>query len=147
MEFNISVSGGRLRNIHKWLTPKYNGSGDFLVRSYSGGNAGNDPSNWRQDFPEYDYQYPELLQIKREINDSKKRLDNLTPTDLKQYAAIVARTRLHDTLRGKRGILAIKYNAEVVTNAWLKMYEMMPMLEPILEKIATKCNAMTRRPN
>lgn len=138
MEFNISVRGGRLPLAHKWLTPKYHGSGDFLVRSYSGGDAGNDPNNWRQDFPEYDYQYPDLLQIKKEINNSKKQLDKLSSNDLKQYAAITARTRLHDTLRGKRGKLAITYNAEVVTNAWMKMYEMMQSIDPILEKIAAK---------
>jgi len=131
----------KLPPLDRWLNPKYLGGGDLIVSRFVGGGR-HDPQNWKSDFPEYAYDYPKLLTIKNAINTAKSGFDDIlkTPEDEKRFFMISSKVRLHDTLRGRNGLVASTMNAEVVTNAWLKMYEMMPFVDPILDNIQKKRN-------
>lgn len=135
-EIKISAS---LPPLSEWLDPAYTSEGDLILRRAAGEKA-NDPRNWREDFPAYDYEIPELVAIKQRLNETKRRQDevNSDPHSAKLFARIVAAGRKLEDLRGPRGILAREYGAEIVTNAWLKMYEAMSLLEPVVLRAAKR---------
>ena len=84
---------------------------------------------------EYYYNIDELQQIKQKLNVKKHLLDKYQINANKFYK-ISSLTRNHDLLRGNYGMLVTNYNAEVVTNAWLKMYEILKFIEQYIKKIA-----------
>jgi hypothetical protein len=138
--FDISASrsegtkkGWKLPSLANWLTPKYNGPADEL-NPPSGVNL---PSNWKKDFATYVYDFPELQALKKQLNLAKQKINPISadPQKREAYDRIVDMVRAHDELRGKHGLLAKEYGAEIVTNAWLKMFEMMMFLNPILNKL------------
>ncbi len=128
-EYKITVKS-KLPNISEWLCPKYIGSNNIL-NTY-------DPANWAIDFPEYCVQYPKLMAIKRALNNTKQKIDPFycDRQRCKNYTQITDIIRVHDTLRGVNGIVAKEYGGEVVTNAWLKMFELCVYLKPHLESIS-----------
>jgi hypothetical protein len=117
----------------------YTGSGDLLVLRGVKSKV-LDPKNWKKDFPEYSYQYPELRKIKDALNKTKHTMDEFrrTPKDDQYFSRFTDTVRPHDPLRGRNGILAAEFGAEIVTNAYLKMYETMMFIDPGLEKLAKK---------
>lgn len=62
-----------------------------------------------------------LQDLKIKLNSCKGEIDAVNN---KNYAKITDLIRLHDNLRGRNGIVKKMYNAEIVTNAWLKMWEL-----------------------
>jgi len=110
---------------NKLLKPNYNGSGDFRVAALCG-IVRSDPLKWRSEFAEHAYVFPELIAIKERLNSVKNQLNDFRVSDAlsKKYSLITDLIRLHDDLRGYDGVLVKSFNAEVVTNAWLKMYEL-----------------------
>ncbi len=127
-ERDISIKS-KLPDISEWLSPKYNGP-------YGVGTN----SNWAVDFPEYSEQYPKMMAIKRALNTVKQKIDPIyaSKSRSKTYTQITDIVRLHDTLRGSSGLIAQEYGAEVVTNAWLKMFELCAYLRPHLDAISKK---------
>jgi cap2 methyltransferase len=134
--YDIS-SSGKIPAISNWLSPNYQGPEDILSDATTPREKINYPNDWKTDFPDYVYEYPELLAIKQKLNATKRRIDPITnnPRLREKYDKLVDMTRAHDALRGKGGVLVKEYGAEIVTNAWLKMYEMMPFLHPMLSKL------------
>lgn len=137
--FDLSLSGkkAKLPAVSSWLNPSFSGPGDLLLPQHK---SKNDPKNWKKDFPDYIYKYDELLKIKTELNTTKHLLDAFrkNPKDSAAYDTMSDLVRPHDSLRGARGVLVQEFNAEIVTNAWLKMFEAMLFVDPILEKINKK---------
>lgn len=127
-------SKDKLPPISSWFTPNYKGEGDLIVRKKS-----DKPKKWKERFPEYNYKYTKLQEIKRKVNNKKSELDpictapnnsNNAKNNVKntnnlnqKYTQIRNASQIHEALRGKEGILVQQYNAEIVTNAWLKFYE------------------------
>ena len=77
--------------------------------------------------PEFYYKFDKLQLLKTELNNTKSLLDPIyeNPDTAKKYEKINKIIRSYDLLKGKNGILVSEYGAEIVTNAWLKMYENM----------------------
>lgn len=105
------------------------------------GMPGNDPAKWQQEFPDYAYKITELQNIKTELNESKDRLDETNRDYSEAYAVIADQRRAYYMLRRpgyvpkngpavEPGILINSYGAEIVTNAWIKMYELMRIVLP-----------------
>lgn len=137
--FDISLPGkkAKLPPVSAWLSPKFSGPGEMLLPFSA---TQNDPKNWKKDFPLYHYKYEELHKIKNQLNETKHAIDELRkdPRDSENYDVVSDLVRAHDGLRGGRGVLAQEFNAEIVTNAWLKMFETMLFVDPLLEKISKK---------
>ena len=83
------------------------------------------------------YNFPALYTLKKELNKSKSRLDviNANQKDAKVYERIADIIRLHESLRGPKGLVVTKFGGEIVTNAWLKMYEILNTLSIIHPEI------------
>lgn len=75
----------------------------------------------------YTYNYPKLVELETKLNTSKERLDPIFKNEKtrKDWQSFIRQFRDLESLRGDRGILAQRYQAEIVTNAWMKMYEIM----------------------
>lgn len=88
----------------------------------------------------YTYSYPKLAEIETKLNTSKSRLDYIFANDktTKEWQTFIRQFRDLESLRGERGILAQKYQAEIVTNAWMKMYEIMHYAKGHLDAIESK---------
>lgn len=127
--------------LSEWLDPQYKSEGDAILKKALGEES-NDPANWKSDFPEYNYAIPELMKIKDNLNEHKRKLDAINLRDMQLFERIVSACRPLEDLRGPRGILAQKYGAEVVTNAWLKMYESMSFLEPVVTRVSKRDNTL-----
>lgn len=72
------------------------------------------PENYRISLKEFSL-------LKEKLNSCKQKIDNVY---CKKYTRITDIIRLHDNLRGNRGMIKKLYNAEIVTNAWMKMWEL-----------------------
>jgi cap2 methyltransferase len=132
-EWSLSegIKTGGLPLMHRWLHPKYFGFGDLITRIASKQSSGiTDPRNWKKDFPMYRYGWTELLELKTRLNACKRQLDPYQ--DSKRYSLVTDMIRLHDDLRGPSGLVVRKFGGEIVTNAWLKMYELCKFLTPLL---------------
>ncbi len=132
----LNIKKNKLPAVSSWLNPNYTGSGDLRVSQELGKSEEQDPQNWKKDFAVYTWQYPKLQEIKEKLNKTKHMMDEFrkNPTDDQRFSQFTDAVRPHDALRGKQGILASEYNAEIVTNAYLKMYESMLFVDPMLEK-------------
>jgi hypothetical protein len=132
--FDISLPNGKLPALNKWLYPKYRGVEDEL---YTSDETLTFPKNWKKDFPDYIYSFEELEVLKLNLNSVKRRIDPITQNkELREkYDHLVDLVRALDELRGRNGLLVKEYGAEIVTNAWLKMYELMIFLHPLLNKM------------
>lgn len=130
--------------LSEWLRPTYAGPGDLASRKELKADKDiNDPANWEKDFSEYNYTYPENLLLKDRINAEKNKISPIRndPASNKKFDSISTACNKYEDLRGRRGVLVQKYNAEIVTNAWMKMYECMSLLEePILSKLSKNAN-------
>ena len=137
-KYNISHVG-KVASIGRWINPTYGGSGDLIVREFIG-EVVNDPKNFKADFPDYCYVYKELHELKRVLNECKNRLNPIKDDvkDEKVYSIITNLVRVHDDLRGQTGVIVTRYGGEIVTNAWLKMYELCSFIGPLLAAKSTK---------
>jgi hypothetical protein len=118
-----------------WIDPFPMGPGDLEVSTIASmaNMPGHNSSNWKTDFPMYVYEIAELQSIKKQLNASKAQLTKIHKDHhlSKQYNIVADRTRAVYLLRRpSTGTLLMEYNAEVVTNAWLKMYELMGLVKP-----------------
>ncbi len=137
-QFDISLSAlgikKTLPNINKWLNPKYDGPGDEMVKSLAG-MINSNPENYAREFPEYVYVIDENMQIKHQLNETKNQITKIKEEGYdKIYTAVAAAFNKYESLRGKRGILAQQYGAEIVSNAWMKMYESMNLIDVMKTK-------------
>lgn len=73
---------------------------------------------------------PQYPHEKDELNKIKVELDKFSPGELTRYNYIAG--QLNPTSGLKQKIIT-EYGGEVVTNAWLKMYELISFIEPILQ--------------
>jgi cap2 methyltransferase len=132
--YNIPCQG-KLPGVSRWLSPDYNGEEDVMHRA----TVANLPCNWKTDFADYVYGYEPLLLLKHKLNAEKNRINPIrsNPDSDRKYDSISDAVRFHDALRGRHGMLVEHYGAEIVTNAWLKMFELMIFLHDTLEKLQT----------
>lgn len=110
------------------FTPVTVGPGDALL-----GMPGNIPANFAADFPGYVYVIPELDALKVQLNAAKSPLDDINANEKSRavYRVVSDQARPYYALRHpQRGLLPTKMGAEVVTNAWIKMYEACALLLP-----------------
>lgn len=128
-----------LPKLDKWLKPKYNGPGDQIWKEDLSRTF---PQNWQQDFPDYDYSFPRFQDLKKKLNATKDKLDKYYANihKSKKYETVTNLTRPLSKLRGPSGLIASEYGAEVVSNAWLKMYELCVFCNEMFGKIARSRN-------
>jgi hypothetical protein len=132
--FELTGEETKLPNVNNWLTPNYRGPEDTLWCNPCG--KGQLPKKWKTDFPEYVYTYPQLQELKKKLNAVKSLLNPITGRDREKYDDIADAVRPQDELRGKNGVLVQDYNAEIVTNAWLKMFELLNFTESLLTALS-----------
>jgi hypothetical protein len=139
--YDISLTEkSKLPPLHSWLSPKYNGPGDYASREAAGTlpEGVNKPENWKDDFPGYNYTYDDNLELKAKLNAEKNRITPIrsTPASDKKFNAVSTACNRYEDLRGRNGVLVRQYGAEIVTNAWMKMYECMDVIRaPLLNKL------------
>jgi cap2 methyltransferase len=117
---------------NKWLNPNYAGPGDYLAREAAGNDmAGiNNPTKWRQDFPTYSESIPRNMEIKNQLNEVKAGITKVKAEGHEQlYTTVAAAFNKYESLRGRNGELAKRFGAEIVSNAWMKMYETMTLVD------------------
>lgn len=136
ISLNTSGSGKqRLPATNKWLSPKYHGPGENIIFEYLGKTTDyNDPKNWKKDFPEYNYSYESLQRLKDELNGEKNKLTPLRAEDGKLFDKVSSSCNKYDGLRGRFGYISKQFGGEIVTNAWMKMYECMSVIHPQIKK-------------
>jgi cap2 methyltransferase len=136
----------KLPPVSQWFLPNFSGIGDAYFSAYIKEPYSN-PKNWKKDFPNYDYQIPKCQQLKHKLNESKKQLDSIyaDKQQWKIYDRLTDVVRLHEDLRTPTGVIAKKYKAEIVTNAWLKMYELCTLLDPIFKKYEPAKNSKDQK--
>lgn len=148
--YDISLSTVGLRPnlppVTDWLRPKYSGPGDLISRQESNTVPGdlNDPQHWKEEFPDFNYTFDENIELKQQLNAAKNKITPIreNPADDRKFNAISTACNRYEDLRGRRGVLVRNYGAEIVTNAWMKMYECMSLLEePLLARITKSRNA------
>jgi hypothetical protein len=123
-----------LPGINEWFKSEYKDSGHIEYSKLSGAPF-MDPTDWQQSYPNYGWEVRGMEEIRNRLLDEtavfaeikKKRV-------LREYEEIADRLLPYYELKGSGGILATEYNAEVVTNAWLKMYELCEYLVPMCEE-------------
>jgi hypothetical protein len=139
MEFKLTTKVKDLPALDRWINPRFHGMGDLIVRLSQGISAHrNDPRNWKEHLPAYNYSWPALLDLKARLNLCKHRLDkyNTDKRSRKEFLIVSSCVRLHEDLRGEHGIVARNYQGEIVTNAWLKMFELCKYLKlPTAKKL------------
>ena len=142
--FDLSLPVGSkssLPTLQEWLNPHYKGPGDLMTRSESINN----PINWRDDFANYHYEYPENLALKDTLNAEKNKITPIREQSDRKFDSISTACNKYEDLRGRNGVLVKNYDAEIVTNAWMKMYECMSLLkEPLLSSLS-KTNSRAGR--
>lgn len=144
-EFTLTREKGEATpSADKWLNPQYGGIGDGWLVTGINQRAGdlhlkplpnNMPMNAKTEFPEYFWEIDELQSLKQALNKAKSQMNPIQLHDADRFHRFQQEYRGYDLLKGSRGILVREYGAEVVTNAWLKMYEMARFLEPTWARI------------
>lgn len=126
---------------NKWFKTSYIDNGELLFKNFINKEYDN-PKDWKQLHKEFDYNFSELLQLKNKLNNCKSKLDfTLSNKNInKNYALITNITRDCEKLRSYNGHIKSMYNGEIVTNAWLKMYELSYILLTPLLKNKTSIN-------
>lgn len=134
--FNLNIEKSKLPPIQNWLNPQYNGYGDSIINNEINIRY-NNPVEFKKDFVDYIYSYDKLIKLKNLLNKEKKSLDKINDSsnNIANFFRLTNCFRPYDLLRGSQGKLVQEYGAEIVTNAWLKMYENTIFLDEILEKI------------
>jgi cap2 methyltransferase len=133
--FDISFKNQLPPESH-WLTPIYAGEGDTTFKVLTKLDSPSVPQKWKTEFPLFAQQIPEFYNLKEKLNKVKQKIDKIfdDPQTYKKYEIITDVIRLHDDLRTKNGKLVNEYNAEIATNAWMKMYELCTLLDPVFKK-------------
>lgn len=127
--YNIK-SNITLPPIETWMNPNVETWKKFVPSEYD--VMEKNQSSWREDYPDYDYFWQNLQELKLNINSKKAMYDTIP--DLKPLQIIDKfYCSLHD-LKGKAGIIAREYNGEIVSNAWLKIYEICECLKKDIKK-------------
>lgn len=157
-EFSLTREKGETTpTADKWIRPHYGGIGDgWLVTGINQRAADlhlrpipvNMPVNAKVDFPEYFWEIDELQRLKKVMNKAKDQLTPIQLHDGNRFHRFQSEYRGYDMLKGSKGILVREYGAEVVTNAWLKMYELAKFLDPTWARIEkTKTRETSARLN
>jgi cap2 methyltransferase len=110
----------------------YKGAGDLEFEKQALGVT-RSPAGWASEYKKFTYKFYELVLSKNALNLVKTRLDSL---NLNKYDTITAQLRPHESLRGLDGVVCRVHGGKIVTNAWLKMYELVVFMEPRLDRIA-----------
>lgn len=153
-EFSLTREKGEATpSMDRWINPQYGGVGDGWLVSGINQRANelhikpipvSMPMNAKTDFPEYFWEVDELQRLKSTLNKAKNLLTPIQQNDSVRFHRFQREYRGYDLLKGDRGILVREYGAEVVTNAWLKMYELARFLDPTwarIEKTKTREHA------
>lgn len=82
-----------------------------------------------------EYQFDKLISIKKELNEAKCKLD---PINNSMYNKLTAVTYVMEDLRGDNGRLSNEFNAQIVTKAWIKIYELICRYVPMEHEISRK---------
>ena len=132
-----SKRGETIPSIKRWLDPKYE-SGDNESAKIIPNYKYNNPKNWKDDFPKYDYTYARFDKLKQDLNVVKDQLDEYHKNvkSAKKYETISNLNLPLTMLRGPGGLLAKEFGAEIVSNAWLKMYELCILCNQLFDKVA-----------
>jgi len=77
-------------------------------------------------------------ELKEKLNNTKKLFNGFTPKERKEYNKCVSVVENTNMLKGQDGIIAKEYNGEVITNAWLKMYELLCFCDNMISSKAKK---------
>ena len=88
------------------------------------------PENARSDFPDYFFEINSDLKLA--LNTVKSKLDvyNRNAQDQKKFSYVTESLKSLILLKGKEGLLCQNYSAEIVTNAFLKMMELLCWMDP-----------------
>ena len=74
-------------------------------------------NNWIND----SYEYPKFIALKDKLNKKKSEIDKL---DQSKYVNIASATYVMEDARGDYGRLAEEFDAQIVTKAWMKLFEL-----------------------
>ena len=121
--------------VSTWFKTEYTDEGSVIFNEFIKQNCDN-PNNWRKNHPNFNYNFTEFIEIKNNLDFHKNSL-NFTLQDKiteKKYTNITNIIRNCEGLRGSNGHISIMYNAEIVSNAWLKMYEICGFIKPFFNK-------------
>ena len=142
------VIKNKLPSVSNWLTPNYKTQGytyqDKLIEELKIGGYEN-PTNWKVDHSEYNWVLDQFIELRNGLINTLKILDEINdvPELNKLYHDASDKARPYYLLKGQHGILIQEYGAEVVSNAWLKMYEMGKYLEKIFTNMNKKQRSST----
>lgn len=141
MRSYVLSSDKKLPGLKSWLDPKYEGACSEFDYRVLRKKTVTLPKNWSRDFPDYVFKISRLRALKVKLNEAKSKIDKYYANDRRrmQYEHFKCDVRPHELLRGEMGIIAQQFEGEVVTNAWLKFYELAAeYLHPLLTSIKKK---------
>mgnify|MGYP005840871443 CR=1 FL=1 len=121
----------KLPPISSWFISAYVSHGDMIHKKYMD-QPYVDPTNWKNDYPEYVWTTPDQTKYKNDINESLHWLRDIDKETMMYYFDASEKLRFYTKLKGKLRSM----NAMHVSNAWLKMYEIMGHL-PIKKKLTS----------
>ena len=87
----------------------------------------------------FTYVIPELQNLKQILNAKKNEIDPVYEKAARKYGEVTDIIRVHEGLRENRTLKEI-CGAEVVTNAWLKMWEILHVIKNMLPDFYKKSN-------
>ena len=76
--------------------------------------------------------------LKSKLNNVKKDFDKMSDKERKNYNKCVSVVENTSQLKGQDGRIAKEYNGEIITNAWLKMYELLSFCDSMFQLKAKK---------
>lgn len=118
-----------LPDLNNWLNPADKSTSNI---EFADDNVG----DFKARFPEYCYNFDEFMDIKQQLNTAKTALDPYSINDetRKRFDSYCYKHYPLYKLCNHKGILVQEYDAEIVTNAWLKMVENLTVMDEILCK-------------